>query len=164
MVAATRTQVPCLDDTVRAKVAEDVVDATAHGTRKRLVQPPLQVLDGLRFAVGIEVTNQDDHIARQCVALDYLKQVVRGGWATTPPTRVDWQGTMVVHEEDLPAGLLVLQSHPLGRPIPELVLGNIDQALAQQLPTARQVCHADGAGPGPIACEDAILIVQSSIL
>mmetsp|Transcript_70457 Transcript_70457/g.187292 ORF Transcript_70457/g.187292 Transcript_70457/m.187292 type:complete len:239 (+) Transcript_70457:457-1173(+) len=70
---------------------------------------------------------------------------------------------MVVHEEDLPAGLDVLQPHPLRRPLPQLVHSNIAQILAHQLPAAPQVGHADRTGLGSVAGEEPVLIFQPCI-
>lgn len=74
---------------VERHVAKDVVDAAQERARVDLVKVLLELPDGFRVAVGVEVAHENDAVPRLSEVRDHAEQIPGSGLAATLAARVE---------------------------------------------------------------------------
>lgn len=93
--------------TIRVKLINAVESSAAVGEGK----VPLQLAEGLRVGVGVEITNQEYRIGFVRSLPHEPQEIVRSGLrAANAPRDVCWERAMMIDQERHLAGALVLQS------------------------------------------------------
>mmetsp|Transcript_72832 Transcript_72832/g.200987 ORF Transcript_72832/g.200987 Transcript_72832/m.200987 type:complete len:263 (-) Transcript_72832:365-1153(-) len=147
-------------------VGEDVVDAVVLVAPGDVAELALQLPDGLRATVCIEVAHEDDRVALVGLLGDDTQQVGSRGRAARRAARVQGQGAVVVHEKDDLLGLDVLEPRPHG--VARAVLGwplvrsNLLDAATQLLPARVPPSDADVHGCTSIHVPGLVLMLQAT--